>query len=130
MEVMTLHPDITIGQGVVMEAWLTFILMQTIWGSINSRRRRVLSPSIPIGLAYVVDILAGVRIYYLLTLLYYLTITPVFISDRKGRLCFRGCLCVHRDWELGYLRSQVSSCSLVLCSFRGRVSLVPGPFSW
>ena len=63
MEVMTLHPDITIGQGVVMEAWLTFILMQTIWGSINSRRRRVLSPSIPIGLAYVVDILAGVRIY-------------------------------------------------------------------
>ena len=68
MEVMTLHPDITIGQGVVMEAWLTFILMQTIWGSINSRRRRVVSPSIPIGLAYVVDILAGVRIYYPLIL--------------------------------------------------------------
>ena len=62
MEVMTLHPDLTIGQGVVMEAWLTFILMQTIWGSINSRRRRVLLPSIPIGLAYVADILAGVRI--------------------------------------------------------------------
>ena len=70
MEVMTLHPDITIGQGVVMEAWLTFILMQTIWGSINSKRRRVLSPSIPIGLAYVVDILAGVRTYYSITILH------------------------------------------------------------
>ena len=57
---LRLHPGITSGQGMVVEAWLTFMLMQTIWGSINSKRKRVLVPSLLIGLAYAVTTIAGV----------------------------------------------------------------------
>ncbi len=43
-----------------MEAWLTFILVQTVWGATNGRRKKLFMPSIPIGLAVTMDIMAGV----------------------------------------------------------------------
>ena len=75
---MTLHPDVTLGQGVVTEAWLTFILVQTVWGALNSRRRRVLSPSIPIGLAYSLGTMAGVRGFFSFLFNFFIYTCPTF----------------------------------------------------
>ncbi len=47
-------------QGMFVEMWLTFILVQTIWGATNKKRRRVLMPGLPIGLAVALDIITGV----------------------------------------------------------------------
>ncbi len=52
--------DIEQWQGVFVELWLTFILVQTIWGATNRRRRRVFLPSVPIGCALALDIMTGV----------------------------------------------------------------------
>ena len=58
----TVHSSIKQWQGMVVEMWLTFILVQTVWGATNKKRRRVFTPSLPIGLAVALDILTGVCI--------------------------------------------------------------------
>ena len=62
MAATLVHDDLTAWQGVLVEAWLTFILVQTIWGATNSARKKLFMPSIPIGLAVAMDIMAGVRL--------------------------------------------------------------------
>ena len=62
--------DIEQWQGVFVELWLTFILVQTIWGATNRRRRRVFLPSLPIGLAVALDIMTGVRVYICMLIFY------------------------------------------------------------
>ena len=47
-----LHPDITPIQGLFIEAFITFALVTTIFGSTNDNRKdAVLNPSVPIGFA-------------------------------------------------------------------------------
>ena len=56
----TVHSSIKQWQGVFVEMWLTFILVQTVWGATNKKRRRVFIPSLPVGLAVALDTMTGV----------------------------------------------------------------------
>ena len=57
-----LHPELEPWQGVLVEAWLTFILLCTIQGATNARRKgSVYMPTIIIGCAVTVGVMSGVR---------------------------------------------------------------------
>ena len=55
------NPEIAPWQGLIVEAWITFILVLTIHGSTNEKRKPSLfMPTIPIGFAVALGIMAGV----------------------------------------------------------------------
>ena len=57
-----LHPELEAWQGVLVEAWLTFILLCTIQGATNARRKgSVYMPTVVIGSFVTVAVLSGVR---------------------------------------------------------------------
>jgi glycerol uptake facilitator-like aquaporin len=57
----TLAPGVEPHQGFLIEAWLTSLLVLTIFGSTNERRKgNLFMPTIPIGLAVALGIMAGV----------------------------------------------------------------------
>lgn len=60
LAVTALHPKVTPFKGVVVEVWLTFMLVLTIFGATHTRKAPFSYPSLPIGLVVAMDILAGV----------------------------------------------------------------------
>ena len=57
-----LHPELEPWQGVLVEAWLTFILLCTIQGATNARRKgHIYMPTVVIGSFVTVAVLSGVR---------------------------------------------------------------------
>ena len=57
-----LHPELEAWQGVLVEAWLTFILLCTIQGATNARRKgHIYMPTVVIGSFVTVAVLSGVR---------------------------------------------------------------------
>ena len=61
----TLSSEIQVWEGVVIEAWLTFMLVITIHGSVNKRRKKdgLFMPTIPIGMAVTMGVICGVRTF-------------------------------------------------------------------
>ena len=53
-------------QGLVVEAWLTCLLLLTICGATCQKRRPVFMPSIPIGLVIGMDVMIGVNFHYMM----------------------------------------------------------------
>ena len=56
------NPEVASWAGFLVEAWLTSILVLTILGATDDQRKPVYMPSLPIGMAVAVDIMAGVSI--------------------------------------------------------------------
>ena len=54
------NPEMAAWQGVIVEAWLTCLLMLTVRGATCEKRRKVYMPSIPIGLVIGMDVMVGV----------------------------------------------------------------------
>ena len=81
----TVHPDIDPWVGMIIEAWLTSILVFTVFGATDSTRRKVFFPSFPIGMAIALDIMAGVSLssYYTLIVCMRMidTMVMLFIPD-------------------------------------------------
>ena len=57
----TVDPSLEAWQGFIVEIWLTWILVQTIFGATNLRRKKVFMAGIPIGMAVALDVMAGVK---------------------------------------------------------------------
>ena len=60
-----LNPELNVWQGLLVEVWLTFILVSTIHGATNSKRKgNLYMPTIIIGCAVTVGVMSGVSNNY------------------------------------------------------------------
>ena len=58
-----LNEELEAWQGVLVEVWVTFILVNTIFGATNERRKgNIYMPTIIIGFAVTVGVMSGVRL--------------------------------------------------------------------